>query len=112
MKNATLSILILLVFSVCQAIALAPLKTIFELAPQSFQQTNEWTPEEMKVVEKYGLRTNDNRGIILVSEALNNDVETPDHQTDSIKEALVFFMTTGFKKDLIYVRVFDTSQLP
>jgi hypothetical protein len=75
-------------------------------------QNDTWTPEEMKIVNQFALRTDDSRGIVLVAPALGNEGPQIDYSATSVKAALEYFMTTGFKKDIIYVAVADVTGLP
>jgi hypothetical protein len=60
----------------------------------------EWTSEQLEVIEKYDLSEKDNRGIIFTSDSYGCDVEA-----SSQLEAIEAFFTPDIRKDLITVCV-------
>lgn len=64
----------------------------------SLAQESQWTKQELKVLESFGLQTNDIRGVIFTEDTYQCDVEA---KTE--KEAILAYLQPEGRKDIIRV---------
>jgi hypothetical protein len=69
---------------------------LFTLLSASIFGQDNWKQEELDVLERYGLETNDPRGIVLNP----SGSDCPDGAYPDIKSAIETFFTATLKKDL------------